>query len=170
MFMKKILSLFAAILFAGVMMAKDFHLVQVTSVAKDKTYAFARNGKALTKTATGSLLQTADISLGTLDSTETYYWKLVEAEGGFKLEKTSGKYLKNGSSTSLSTSDVDGNNVWTFIFAGDGSAQIKNVNTSRYLMEVNAGSDTYKAYAEGDRADDRVRISSGHPLRIPHLR
>lgn len=151
--MKKFLSLFAAIFFAGTLMAEDFHLVQVTSVEKDKTYAFVRNKKALILPS-GNELPTADVDLGTIDGTQAFLWKLVEATGGFKLDnvtKTDGSFLRNGSSTNLAMSKTDDNNVWSIAFT-NGEALITNTTSSRSLMEKSEGTDVYKAYAEGDLA------------------
>ena len=150
MFMKKILSLFAAILFAGTLMAEDFHLVQVTSVEKDKTYAFVRNGKAL-KTPSDGEVQTVDLDLGTIDGTQDFLWQLVEAKAdSFKLQnikKGSGYYLRNGSSTDLAMSNKGDKDSWK-IEITSGIAML--TNNGRFLGETKENENKYKAYLEKD--------------------
>ena len=162
--MRKILSLFAALLFAGSMMATDYHLSKVTSVSAGKTYAFVRNGKGLTTTAS-SALKTENVNFATIDGSQAYLWKLVAAEGGFKMQnlskptvKVSGTeydaFLRNSSSTSLSLTNTDGNNVWTIAFSHD-TALISLAATQRFIGETAVDAGTYKAYSmkEGDEAN-----------------
>lgn len=159
--MRKILSLFAALLFAGSMMATDYHLSKVTSVSAGKTYAFVRNGKGLTTTSS-SALKTENVNFATIDGSQAYLWKLVAAEGGFKMqnlskptEKVSGvtydAFLRNSSSTSLSiVGKTDDKNVWTIAFSHD-TALISIAETNRFLGEQpSPNQDTYKAYAISD--------------------
>jgi len=153
--MKKFLSLFAAILFAGTLMAEDFHLVQVTSVEKDKTYAFVRNGKAL-KTPSSGALQTVDLDLGTIDGTQDFLWELKEATGGYKLHnvtKAAEQYLRNSvsastpSSADVAISNKGDNDVWAIEIT---SGIAKFTINGRFLGETKENENKYKAYLEKD--------------------
>ena len=148
--MRKILSLFAALLFAGSMVAADYHLEQVTSVSVGKTYAFVRNGKALNKPA-NKMITAVDAEFGTIDGTQTYLWKLVEENDSIKFENVSagaGFYLRNKpGTTDLTCSNMDTDNLWKIEFADDDDwAMI--VSSARFIGEVSSGSNTYKAYAK----------------------
>lgn len=149
--MKKFLSLFTAILFAGTMMADEFHLEKVTSVEKGKTYAFVRNGKALTTTSNNAL-QTEDVNLGTIDGSQAFLWKLVLEADSFKmcnLSRGEDKFLRNSSSTNLSITDSEGRNRWVIKFDAD----VALIATSeRFIAEVikdGQPTNTYKAYSLG---------------------
>ena len=151
--MRKILSLFAALLFAGSMMATDYHLSKVTSVSVGKTYAFVRNGKALPRPSS-NIITAVDANFATIDGTQQYLWKLIDAsDGKVKLENVSkgeGYYLRNGSSTQLSLSNTDTKNVWKIEFSEEG-ALISMPENNRFLAEdtTSGKANTYKAYAFG---------------------
>ncbi|MCR5533365.1 MAG: cadherin-like beta sandwich domain-containing protein [Paludibacteraceae bacterium] len=157
--MRKILSLFAALLFAGSLLATDYHLEQVYSVSVGKTYAFVRNDKALSTTGSGAL-KTSDVNYGTIDGTQDYLWKLVAADDSVKLqnlskptEKVSGEtkdaFLRNSSSSNLSITSAEGSNLWKIKFADDDDwAMI--VSSSKFVGETSSGAGTYKAYANNE--------------------
>ena len=168
--MRKFFTLFAAILLAGSVFAADYHLEKVTSVAAGKTYAFVRNDKALTTTSS-SALQTLDVNLGTIDGSQTYLWKLVEATGGFKLNNVSrgeGSFLRNGSSSGLSLSNTDTKNIWTITFTGD-IALIEIPENTRFLGETGEGSNQYKAYSNAEGDEDNLD-TYGHDFFVYELK
>lgn len=157
--MKKIFSLFAAVLFAGSLLATDYHLEQVSSVSVGKTYAFVRNDKALSTTGS-NVLKTSDVNYGTIDGTQDYLWKLVAADDSVKLqnlskptEKVSGEtkdaFLRNSSSSNLSITSAEGSNLWKIKFADDDDwAMI--VSSAKFIGETSTGAGTYKAYANNE--------------------
>ena len=161
--MKKFFSLFAAILFAGSMMADEFHLEKVTSVVAGKTYAFVRNDKALIAPSSNAL-QTGEVNWGTIDGTQEFLWKLVAEADSFKLSNVSKgdeKFLRNSSSTNLSLSNNEGSNHWVISFEGE-VALI--ANSTRFVGETAEGSNQYKAYAMKDLE------SKGHDFMVYELK
>ena len=146
-------------------MAGDFHLEKVTSVEKDKTYAFVRNNKALGLVNGNNQSVAENVDFGTIDGTQVYLWKLVEATGGFKLQNISKDnstyYLRNPLSsgkttTNLGLSDAetqsgkyDNYNVWKIEFTDD-VALISIPENERFIGETEEGSNLYKAYATKD--------------------
>ena len=169
--MKKFLSLFAAILFAGTLMAGDFHLEKVTSVEKGKTYAFVRNGKALTTTS-NSALQTEDVNLGTIDGTQAFLWKLVLEEDSFKLSNISkgeDKFLRNTSSTSLSIVATEGRNRWVITFDGDVALIATSERFIAETMKDGQPTNTYKAYGFG-KDNKGLEDYPGHDFTVYELK
>ncbi len=93
--MKKIFSLFAALLFVGNMMAETFSLEKVTAVEAGKSYVFVRNNCAIKGEAPNKkLLSTSDFLTEGLEGTEIYVWTLETATKGFFM-KAGGKYMNN---------------------------------------------------------------------------
>jgi len=173
--MKKILSLFTAILFAGTMMADVFHLEKVTSVEKDKTYAFVRNDKVLTTTSS-SALQTEDVNLGTITIEENkfpaFLWKLVLEADSFKmcnLSKGEDKFLRNSSSTNLSITDTEGRNRWVITFDGDVALIATSERFIAEAMKDGQPTNTYKAYAFG-KENKGLEDNPGHDFTVYELK
>ena len=172
--MKKILSLFTAILFAGILMADEFHLEKVTSVAAGKTYAFVRNNKALGLVNSKNQCEAEDLNLGTLTKQENYCWKLVDAGGGlFKinnLAKGENHCLRNGSG-GLAFSDstkYNDHNKWKIEFTGE-EALISIPEDNKFIAEMNDNPGLYKVYSFG-KENKGLEDYPGHNFTVYELK
>ena len=157
--MKKIFTLFAAVLFAGSMSAV-YNLTKVTAVEDGGLYVFERNSRVLIGTSSSDKLQsTSEYSTAGLSGTELYVWRLDAIEGdvekGYCITNM-GKYsqdpnghiqLSNASGGTKLTLANASASAWVFEFT-DGIALISNkANSNRFIGETSDGSGEYKAYA-----------------------
>lgn len=160
--MKKILSLFVAVLFAGTLFGQVYQLVKVTSVEDGKLYVIEQKdkGRVLTGYSANDALKSTDsyVTAGLLGN-EEYVWKAedTDSNGEFTLlnmeryEATpSGHvYISNASGQ---TKLVMGNtgSEWRFTFTGDVALIDHPNNSNRFIGETADGAGTYKAYASGN--------------------
>ena len=144
--MKKFFSLFAAVLFAGSMMADTYSLEKVSAVEAGKSYVIVRNNKALVAEVKSDKLQTtAEFLTEGLTGEENYVWTLEDATGGFYL-KSGSQYLNNASKANMNLG-TKGSSKWSIAFT-DGVALISNnSNNGRFIGETSTNSGEYKAYA-----------------------
>ena len=144
--MKKFFSLFAAVLFAGSMMADTYSLEKVSAVEAGKSYVIVRNNKALVAEVKSDKLQTtAEFLTEGLTGEENYVWTLEDATGGFYL-KSGSQYLNNASKANMNLG-TKGSSKWSIAFT-DGVALISNnSNDGRFIGETSTNSGEYKAYA-----------------------
>ena len=163
--MRKFLALFSAVLFAGSTFAA-YKLVPVTTAAGMKDggmYVFERNSVVLNGVVTSNALQTTDTFMRAgLLGTETYVWKLAAASpsgfnirNAYQINKDAAGHTDLGNpsgKTDMSMTNPAGP-AWDFKFSDDGAATISNLdNSNRFIGETGAGTNEYRAYAEGNLA------------------
>ena len=157
--MKKILSLFAAVLFAGTMFGQVYKLVKVTSVQDNKLYVIEQKDKGRVligyDDANDALKSTDSYLTAGLLGNEQYVWKAIEVTAGeFALcnmeryeDSPSGHvYISNASGKTKLVMGNSGSN-WKFNFTGDVALIDNPSNSNRFIGETADGAGTYKAYA-----------------------
>lgn len=164
--MRKILSIFTALLFAGSMMAADYELV--TDVANlsagDKIIIVNAGGtKAMSTTQNSSnrgaaavtvnnnkITPSASVQILTLSKSSTY-WELYTGSGYL--------YASSSSSNQLKTRDNNTSNPgygqWTITIT-DGVASIVANRTGRSTMQYNSGSDIFACYASASQTNLKI--------------
>ena len=149
--MKKLFSLFAAVLCAGSIMATTYGAVKVTEVKAGELYVFAQTVDGQTYVMTNSVSSskaaiTTDFKKTGFDGNEAYVWTVESTEGGWFIKSANdSKYLNNNSKGNL-VAEATGKSVWDFSFTGD-FALISNTSNSNRFLGLNAGNEGYKAYA-----------------------
>ena len=137
--------------------AITYKLTKVTSVSSGNKYVFERNGRVLTTVSSSAIQTTDQYSMTGLSGNESYIWQLSSASGGYYMKMSDGEYLKNTSSTTMtSVNNPDNLSIWTFSFS-DGVALIQNKNNNNRFLGDN-GSDAYKAYLK--RGNDTYKYTN----------
>ena len=155
--------------------ATTYKLTQITSssnvVAGKYVFEDEDGDWVLMPSISSSNLQsTSTYSTTGLSGSEGYVWTVASATGGWYLKNSSGNYFRNSSSTNMSftTSDQD-NIVWTFNFYTDGTISIQNNGTERYIgvngANIKPYTDTYiyyyKMYLLEEECAKSVTINKG---------
>ncbi len=159
--MKKILSLFAAVLFAGTMFGQAYKLVKVTSVQNNKMYVIEQKdkGRVLIGYNQDNAIKSTDsyVTEGLLGD-EQYVWKTVEATAGeFALcnmeryadDPAGHVYISNANNDTKLVMGNTGSN-FRFTFTGNVALIDNPGNSNRFIGETSDGSGLFKAYGSGN--------------------
>ena len=169
--MKKIFSLFAAVLFAGSMMAANYRLVtdasiladgnEIIIISPDSTFALGtiqntnnRAAEAVTASEECVIEPGAKVQVVTLEASGDN-WKLkVGNDQYLYAASSSSNYLKTATSTTAGD-----NGVWKITIDEDGTATVvaQGKNT-RNILRYNGGNTLFSCYAESSSVTTKVKI------------
>lgn len=183
--MKKLFTLFAAMMLTGSMFATVYNAELITTAAgleDGGLYIFERNAHVLINSTGGGTtykLQTTDTySKVGLSGGERYIWTLEEQPtDSFKIisnaEENSGHIELNNQSgkTNITLANAGAGGVWKITFDSDGNALITTYNAGyaesgrdRFLGETEANSNEYRAYSVASSLS-----SNGHDFKVYKL-
>jgi len=169
--MKKIFSLFAAVLFAGSMMAANFRLVtdastlkagdEVIIISPDSTYALGttqnsnnRKAEAITASEECVIVPGANIQIVTLEASgDNWKFKVGDDQYLYAASKSS-NHLKTASAATAGD-----NGVWSIAIDAEGVATIvaQGANTRNHLR-YNGSNKIFACYAESSTVKTKAKI------------
>lgn len=142
--MKKFFSLFAAILFAGVMIADTYGVTAVTSFVSGDKYVFYQDGHVIDGSINYSkLVPLTTFAKTNLAGTESYVWTVEASGDGWLLKSAAGTYLANAEKGNLSLEAAG--TVWEADFS-DGTLLLTNPSNADRFLGLNAEGTGYKSY------------------------
>ena len=131
--------------------ATTYRLKRVSQVEAGSMYVFEQNRRVMTGSVdkSGAVQTTPTFSYTALEGTESYVWNLTASGAGYKMKASSGNFLANSSSTTMTTNSTG--SVWAFNFQEDGTVLIQNTSyANRYLGYAGTATYQYKAYSADD--------------------